>query len=267
MDNATMKMYSFQIYRLRMSYFHMRLLFVLDVVLSLTSVCFNISAIFVLIRYLKLRSNYFKFLLSLSLSDCCLAVLHVMIPFDLFITIWTGFLQEFSKNVSYKRDKPVIQTFPAEICSIVYLSLQLSGLLTLMIIAVDLFIKVRKPLHYNIIISPRRANIIICFIWLVPISMFGIVFAIEEFSLLTYLSVEQYESIGSLIYFVVIYIIIFFQIRKRKHQSASRQYVATTKAAVTMSIIVTIYILCMMPMNWLMVLIVYILCMMPMNWF
>ena len=149
------------------------------------------------------------------------------------------------------------QTFLADLCSIVYLSLQFSGLLTLIIIAVDLFIKVRKPPHNNTIISPRRANIVICCIWLVPISVFGIVFAIKDFSLFTYMSVQQYGSISSVIFFIVIYIIIFCQIRNRKNPSASRQSVATTKAAVTMSIIVTIYILCMMSINWTMILIVY----------
>ena len=127
----------------------------------------------------------------------------------------------------------------------------------MMIIAVDLLIKVKKPLHYSTIFSQRRANIVICCIWLVPISMFGLIFTIVEIDLLTYLSTQQYGSIGSVIFFIVIYIIIFCQIRKRKNPSAPRQSVATTKAAVTMSIIVTIYILCMMPMNWFMVLIVY----------
>ena len=130
-------------------------------------------------------------------------------------------------------------------------------LLTLMIIAVDLLIKLKKPLHYNTIVTPRRANIVICCIWLVPISVFGIVFAIKEFYLFTYVSVQQYGSIGSVIFFIVIYNIIFCQIRKRKNPSASRQSIATTKAAVTMLIIVTVYILCMMPMNWTMILIVY----------
>jgi hypothetical protein len=137
-----------------------------------------------------------------------------------------------------------------------YTTSQFAGLGTMCAITVAIFIKVRKPLRYRILMSQSRGNIITICTWLVPSSLLLSLCFLSvyhnDIALLTRIFV-----LGNVLYCVLcllsfficmpIYISIFCSIRSFMHRQPSSYRHKTTKAAVTFFLIMATYFICIIP--------------------
>jgi hypothetical protein len=123
-------------------------------------------------------------------------------------------------------------------------------------ITVDIFIKMRKPLRYKILMSKRRGNIIIPCLWGIPILLLLTlsVFAVYQFNITLLSYMYMYGSILycviCLIFFFIcmpIYISIFCTIRSFMLRQPSAYRHSTKKTAITFLLIMATYFICILP--------------------
>jgi phage-related holin len=134
-------------------------------------------------------------------------------------------------------------------------------------LAVDILILVRLPLKYEQLMSQKRGNILITSIWtgsialvlifrlIVELDWFRVIdvtwssYPMKEYVHYVYGGFQALSNVCFLV-FIILYLVIYIEIRKLMARSPSAETRSSVKAAVTMVIILLAYVVCMMPATW-----------------
>ncbi|CAF96797.1 unnamed protein product, partial [Tetraodon nigroviridis] len=119
-------------------------------VIALSSVVGNVMVVWAVRINRSLRDTTFCFIVSLALAD--IAVGALVIP--LAITISIGFQTHF---------------YSCLLAACTVLVLTQSSILALLAIAIDRYLRVKIPMSYKRVVTPRRAGLAVFFCWLVSI--------------------------------------------------------------------------------------------------
>lgn len=207
-------------------------LFQTERILSFLGLILNVSTIIILMSMKGSLKTQFKLIASLAISDFLLGALHFIQTFYIFPIAFSPYV------VTNEID--LIQM----LLSFLYTTAQYAGLGTMCTIAVDIFLKVKKPFRYRKLMSKKRGNIIITCLWLIPaLLLFATTFILYSMNNLDTISTIAVPVLGSLVYcflcllfffiFIAIYSVIFYSVRvsmNKPHRSNRRN---TTKIAVT----------------------------------
>ncbi|XP_003973684.1 adenosine receptor A1-like [Takifugu rubripes] len=123
---------------------------VMEVVIALLSVVGNVMVVWAVRINRSLRDTTFCFIVSLALAD--IAVGALVIP--LAITISIGLQTHF---------------YSCLLVACTVLVLTQSSILALLAIAFDRYLRVKIPMSYKRVVTPRRAGLAVLFCWLVSI--------------------------------------------------------------------------------------------------
>ncbi|XP_033990771.1 adenosine receptor A1-like [Trematomus bernacchii] len=235
----------------------------MEVVIALSSVIGNVMVVWAVRINRSLRDTTFCFIVSLALAD--IAVGALVIP--LAITISIGLRTHF---------------YSCLLVACTVLVLTQSSILALLAIAIDRYLRVKIPMSYKRVVTPRRAGTAVLLCWLVSIivgltPMLGwnnLQFLRDNGSLLTddLLVTCEFETVISMDYMVyfnffgwvlpplllmlAIYIEIFYMIHKHlnkkvtaSHTDPSRYFGKELKLAKSLALVLFLFAVSWLPLH------------------
>lgn len=218
--------------------------------LSVCGFVLNVSAIVNLLSFKGSLKTQFKLVLSLAISHC-------LIDFFLFISTFYKFQDLF--NLHPHLNLWYTQSIVTLLISLLYVTAQYSGLGTMCAIAVDVLIRVKKPLRYAILMSKFRGTVIITCLWLIPaVLILTTAFIVVYYYNLSYVYMSAIFVLFSVIYcvlcliflfiFIIIYVLIYCTVRNLKNNALyTGRSRSNTKMAVTFFLIILTYFICIIP--------------------
>ena len=238
-----------------------------EVVIASLGIVLSLACIILLLVNKNKLQTRLKLLISLLVCDFIMAVLHIIRPFYYFDSIWFTDFLKIDQTEKYFAQTFDIYDLLRILCSDIYFTTQIAALVTMLALAVDILILVRLPLKYDQLMSKRRGNILILSIWLgsfVFVLIFRLIVELDWFRVIdvTWSSSPMKEYVHFVyggfqvlsnvcfLVFVILYLVIYVEIRKLMVRSPSRETRSSVKAAVTMVIILVAYVVCMMPATW-----------------
>lgn len=230
----------------------------ISVALGLVATLSNILLLLALTQVQSTLSSYFKLLMSLSISDVLMGIILVLhktskilvLPHRVGLGPWDDRLRSRCINM-------VIRALFATSLN--------STLLNLMAMALDHYIAILRPLHYNIYVNNRRRNILIALVWVIA-ALLGFSNFFSGIKLKDKLPMLNYCEVISLSYYqeefctfvlallccctiTYIYITIYMEVRKQQRRELQpRDFKKNKKAFVTTLLILGSFILCWLPL-------------------
>lgn len=144
---------------------------------------------------------------------------------------------------------------------------KIAGLLTVLTLALDVLLAVKRPMHYRIYMSRRTGLMITSFIWATSFFITTLAKTMEymhqqttdAFFIIAELTVEVVvrASLSVVVLFAifVIYLAIFNLLRNRRYLHRSRRRLSNRKAAITLFLIILTYIVFVLPRSLMQVII------------
>ena len=173
----------------------------------------NTLTILAFIKFHSLRKVRNYFLVSLAVGDIFLGIQN-MLPFVFLITP-TEFLTTSCGNLGFS----ISPTLSTNAIILSYLHI--------LVITVDCFLCIMKPLHYHQLMSPRRAKIIIGVIWTVSTLLSSVIFIKEwyVFQCRSTVPFQIYDTLLKTIVWIIVvsavivmYVKIYSVVRQHKRQ-------------------------------------------------
>lgn len=218
---------------------------VIEVIISILGMIYNTGTCFALqFRRVKWNTRS-KLICSLCVTDFLIAGSH-------FVQHVFGQTTPIYKLLNYS-----IAHYALEeplwyfVQNIIYIYAQAVQQIIMLSLAVDLLIAVKRPIHYQRLMSTRRGTILISCSWIIS---FIIVF-LQESVLFNSALMVLFLFVVPVLNFLalgMIYLIVFCEIREFNDRSP--RAVDLRKSAVTFGIICVTYVLCMMPVSWVLAL-------------
>lgn len=248
-----------------------RVFSVVEIVIASFGAVLNIVTIVIILSiYGKLKTKM-KLLLSLLVCDFMLSVLHIVLPLYYFDSVWVTDYLDYDVTVA-QMEKYFAQSFGFHdflkiLCSDLYFTAQIVGLIIMLALAVDILILVKYPLQYESLTSNRRGNILLLSVWsggvafvlifrvIVELDWFGVIdvtwssYPLKDYVHYVYGAFQALSNICFLV-FIVLYLVIYIEIRKLIARSPTAESRDTVKATVTMVLILVTYLIFMMPASW-----------------
>ncbi|CAL8340158.1 unnamed protein product [Lota lota] len=121
---------------------------VMEVVIALPSVIGNVMVVWAVIINRSLRDTTFCFIVSLALADIAVGALVIPLAITISFELKTHF-------------------YSCLMCTCIVLVLTQSSILALLAIAIDRYLRVKIPMSYKWVVTPRRAGMAVVVCWLV----------------------------------------------------------------------------------------------------
>ncbi|XP_030633605.1 adenosine receptor A1-like [Chanos chanos] len=235
----------------------------MEMVIALSSVIGNVMVVWAVRMNRSLRDTTFYFIVSLALAD--IAVGALVIP--LAITISIGLKTHF---------------YSCLLVACTVLVLTQSSILALLAIAIDRYLRVKIPMSYKRVVTPRRAGTSVLICWMVAI-MVGLIPMLGwnnlerlqerngslDANLLVTCQFENVISMEYMVYFnffgwvlpplllmLVIYAEIFYMIHKQlnkkvtaSHTDPSRYYGKELKLAKSLALVLFLFAISWLPLH------------------
>ena len=123
---------------------------VVIVVLALIGLMANILTAMATAYIPGRQTTHSKLIISLSLADICITI-------SIFLHVWVTITS-----------RPHLREYCLEVANRGFLTFALlASLINLLVMGIDHYVAVIRPLHYHLIMSPTRANIILVAIWII----------------------------------------------------------------------------------------------------
>lgn len=182
---------------------------------------------FSLFADLRTICNYF--VVSLSAADILVAL--VAMPF------WCG-LQITSNRWIFGRELRLFWTCMDILCGT-------ASIMNLMAVSIDRHFAITMPFFYENKMSPKKAIIIICFVWVYATVISGL--RLLQWNGNQYMNVVAFGSFFCpLVIMIVMYLRIYLVARKQVRR-IGRNYMSDVKAAKTIAVVIGVFVICWSP--------------------
>ena len=222
------------------------------VVVSITAIVANILTIAATVLSPQGKTAHAKLIISLAVSDCYIAILFLVDD----TLCYTNVRQSFW-HVDVFLCYTVIRGF-------LYCSSVLATLLNLLALAVDHYVAIVNPLHYNRIMTSFRTKLLILVIWIISLLVGSLETAIDllthldhkphvcDYAEFTYSYIVPYIFVMLEVFIlIVLYTKVFLEYKRfvARRQIFQLDDQHNKKAIVTTSLIIGSFMLCWIPMS------------------
>lgn len=170
-------------------------LYLAEIAIAVIALAGNFVVVYAFVFYRKLRTsvtNYF--VVSLAISDI----------------LTTGFVTTFQLDATRKGHQWTHGEFMCGLYTTMYLLAVPSSVINLCAVTVDRYLVLKMPLRYNSLMTPRRAILIICCLWVyaivwacLPVMGWKIDFPAVEDGFCYYVSTKHYNVAVNIVNFVL----------------------------------------------------------------